>query len=98
MWAVWKYQLTMPSNVHDIEMPEGADILAVQKQMQAEGPQLCIWAKVNRSPGVEMRTRRLYLVGTGHVTAAPDYQEVRYVGSVQDGRFVWHLFDAGEVS
>lgn len=49
----------------------------------------CIWAIVD--PDVLKVTRRFRIFGTGH--ELPGLDECCYVGTTQDGPFVWHLFE-----
>jgi hypothetical protein len=48
----------------------------------------CIWAKV--SPENELEKRQFLVVGTGHTF---DDTDMVYIGTYQDGPFVWHLFE-----
>jgi hypothetical protein len=82
MRTIYKYPLTLAA-VQKIEMPLGAELLAVQIQ----GKQICIWAVVN--PEEEENVQTFYIVGTGH--PMPEGR-VRFLGTVQDDPFVWHVF------
>jgi hypothetical protein len=68
-----------------IAMPEGAQVRSVQMQHG----QIVMWAQVD--PDVPKEDRTFAVVGTGHVEIDPDGME--YVESVQDGSFVWHIFE-----
>lgn len=81
--TIWKYQIQIVDSFA-LKMPKGATILCFQ--MQDGWPQ--IWATVD--PDAEPEERRFAVVGTGNPMPA-----VRdYIGTVQVGRFVWHLFEA----
>jgi hypothetical protein len=79
---IWKYKV---ENV--IEMPLDAEILDVQLQ-NGQMFNACIWAKVN--PENELEKRKFVVIGTGH---SFDDTNHKYIGTYQDGPFVWHLFE-----
>lgn len=69
-----------------IKMPKGAQILTAQVQ----GGVICIWAIVNVDK--EPETRIIHIAGTGH--ELPEKANAgNWIASVQQGPFVWHLFD-----
>ncbi len=79
---IWKYKLD--GVVNDIQIPMEAKVLTVQ--VQNEVPH--IWVLV--SPENEVETRKFMVVGTGHPF---DDTSMKYIGTFQDGPFVWHLFE-----
>jgi len=79
---IWKYKV---ENV--IEMPKEAEILSVQIQ-NGQMFNACIWVKVN--PENELEKREFEVIGTGHSFEDSNKQ---YIGTYQDGPFVWHLFE-----
>ncbi len=83
--TVWKYQL-QTTDIQDVLMPQGADILCVQTQ----GQEPCLWALVN--PDAEKGMRRIYIVGTGHPTGY--LTGLSYIGTYQlrGGALVFHVF------
>lgn len=90
---IFKYSLAL-TRVQGVSMPRNAQILSVQYQ---EGL-LCMWALVDGA--AEPVKREICIYGTGHeVFVAPTRRAVllSYVGTVQQGPFVWHVFDNGEV-
>ena len=79
---IWKYSL---ENV--IEMPKGAEILTVDIQNgQMFNAQM--WVKVNTEN--EMEKRMFEVIGTGQNF---DDTNRKYIGTYQDGPFVWHVFE-----
>ncbi len=82
MKQIWKYKV---ENV--IEIPKGAEILSVQIQ-NGQMFNACIWVKVN--PENELEKRKFVVIGTGH---SFDDTNMKYIGTYQDGPFVWHLFE-----
>lgn len=78
---IWKFQLT----AEDIPMPMDAEVCAFQ--FQAGVP--CIWAIVD--PDITKIVRRFKIFGTGH--ELPPIDQCCYVGTCQEGAFVWHLFE-----
>lgn len=82
MKEIWKFPIEMGAN--KIEMPNGAVVLTVQ--LQNDIP--CLWAIVN--PEEASNTRVFHIHGTGHpLEVAPR----DYVGTFQQGPFVWHVFE-----
>lgn len=87
MSAIWKYPLELQDR-QIVQMPDGAELLHVADQ---DGV-LCVWARVDEQrPPTD---RIIYVRGTGHpVERKADGEIHRYVGSAQQGYFVWHVFD-----
>lgn len=84
MKSVWKFPIEIDRDTIEVLMPQGAVILDVQKQHD----QVCLWAQVDSdAPQV---ARYFSVVGTGH--RIPN-GKMNHVGTVQDGTFVWHLFE-----
>ena len=80
---IYKYKITS-INSGKIEMPKGAKILTCQLQ----GRDMCLWAIVEAAAETEIRQFDVYGTGfpiepTGHT----------YISTVQDGGFVWHVFE-----
>lgn len=84
MKAVWKQPLN--HGVTDFFSPVGAKPLAVALQ----GDQIMLWQLVDTEAA---KVGRRYMVaGTGH--PLPDaILPSDYVGTVQQGPFVWHVFN-----
>ncbi len=68
-------------------MPLNATILSAQ----AQGSDLVLWA--SHAPHQPIGQRRINIVGTGHAFIPELAGE--FIGTVQQGLFVWHLFDQG---
>lgn len=92
---VWKYELNGLAGGHvtDLEMPEGADALSVG--MQSTG--CVLWALVDAADGVPKERRRFISVFTGHPVPIPAeaLRASQFVGTVQLGPLVYHVFDVG---
>lgn len=85
--AIWKFPLSGPL-LNRVPMPQGAEILSVQYQ-ESEGA-IVLWARVNiDAPNT---ARAFYVAPTGAPlpTAHPNW---RFIGTVQIGSTVWHVFD-----
>ena len=79
---IWKYSL---ENI--IEMPKGAEILTIDIQNgQMFNAQM--WVKVNTEN--EMEKRMFEVIGTGQNF---DDTNKKYIGTYQEGPFVWHVFE-----
>lgn len=86
MKTIWKFELAKP--VCRVDMPVCAKVIRVGRQ----GASICLWAIVESDNSLE---KRLFaVVGTGH----PIPHDGRYLGSWDDGPFVWHLFEPTQAS
>lgn len=83
--TIWKFPLEI-TDEQTVKMPATANIIAVQFQ----GEQLMLWAVVD--PKVTFANVVVRIVGTGN--PFPDANDCRFVGTVQQGPFVWHVFMA----
>jgi len=84
--TIWKFEL--PKTRSLIDMPVGAQVIRVAKQWNVQW----IWAIVESDNATE---KRLFaVIGTGQA-APPDG---RYLGTWEDGPFVWHLFEPIQAS
>lgn len=86
MNTIWKYPLALVDHMQGMVMPTGAEVLSVA--MQHGVPTL--WAQVDTDTQ-SICTRLFIVVGTGH--AIPEVP-LKFVGTVMDGPFVWHVFEA----
>ena len=86
MKTIWKYRVAEVYN--NLEVPEAAVPLTVQ--MQDDEPQM--WLLVD--PEAPKEKRRFNIYGTGW--EMPNWPG-NYVGTWQDGSFVFHVFDMGAV-
>jgi hypothetical protein len=89
--TIFKYQLSLVEE-QVLLMPH-ARLLAVAEQ----GGKLMLWAMhVLPETDADMSERKIVVRGTGH-TFEPSEGPMEYIGTVQMGPFVWHVFDGGEV-
>jgi hypothetical protein len=87
-WTIWKFPLEI-ADEQFIKMPSGAKILCCQ--MQDEIP--CLWAIVDpTTTAAEQRIIRIIPTG-GPVDVFAGQQTLRYIGTVQERVFVWHVFE-----
>ena len=86
MKTIYKYVLSLVENPA-LDMPRGARVLDVQIQNN----EICLWAIVESTEKLE--TRKFFIAGTGNPVpqGAGDY-----IGTVQQDRFVWHVFEERE--
>ena|SRR3990167_3802754 len=87
--TIHKYHLPFGDAI-EVQMPAGAEILAFAPQGDEPG-NLFLWALVN--PINPWEIRRFVLRGTGHPIDDGSVSKATHVGTVQDGPFVWHLFE-----
>jgi hypothetical protein len=83
---VWKFAIPKIGEFSELVMPKGAEV--VHFGTQVDGMKL--WALVNVREK-ESEARAFIVVGTGW--DAPDH--LRYHKTLQDGSYVWHLFERG---
>ncbi len=76
---VWKFSCD-----RETKMPAGARIVRVALQ----GGLPFVWAIVD--PKAKPEPRRLLIRGTGHEVGEDGAE---YIGTYDDGPFVWHLFE-----
>ena len=88
-YRIYKYALRI-TDEQALMLPRGAVPLATDMQRDV----LCLWVMVDTEQPAVMR--RVFVAGTGN--PLPDeIVATRYVGSTQDGPFVWHVFVGEEV-
>jgi hypothetical protein len=88
MLTVWKFHCPIDtSDIIDIEMPFGAEVLRVGVQTVRFHESLVIWARVDAD--AEMVAHRFYVCGTGFPVPSD-----RHVGTIMMGRgeIVLHVF------
>ena len=81
--TIWKFPLHLTDS-QEVEMPKSAEVLTVQTQKGS----ICLWATVESESPRSKRSFRI--IGTGHEF---DGGLLAYVGTVQQGSFVWHVFE-----
>ena len=86
MRKIFKYQLKI-THEQTILMPKDAEIISVQFQRGV----LCVWAIVAPSNPEKFRVFELY--GTGADFPTLGMAERKYIATVQEGPFVWHVFE-----
>jgi hypothetical protein len=91
--SIFKYKIEPDFLVQQIELPKGAKVLS----FGVDGnDQLCFWADVNSQAPKEKH--RVACVGTGwDISALFKVEQMRFIGTVTHGVYVWHLFDLGAV-
>ena len=82
MKTVWKYQL---ANFNPLQARISVESKIVHFAMQNQVP--TVWVEIVSDGALPLRTFEIF--GTGH--EIPDY--AKHVGTVQDGQFVWHLYE-----
>lgn len=91
MRTIWKYRVKVEAGGATVLMPSGATVVGALLAPDRER-EIDVYADVD--PDAERRSRRLVVTGTGFVVPPA----VRHVAVVKDGPFVWHVFDAGQVT
>lgn len=84
-WRVFKYPLRV-TDVQTVPLPVAARPLSVQIQRTTDD--LTLWALV--SDAAPVVPREVYVVGTGR--PADHVVGCDFLGTLQDGPLVWHVF------
>ena len=87
MKTIYKYPIEI-TDEQTVSIPIGAQVLSAQMQ----GTQLCIWAMVD-STNFNCN-RRVRIFGTGNPVELDS--NWKFVDSVQERIFVWHVFVESE--
>jgi len=82
METIWKFPIHL-TDEQEVTMPKNAVVLAVQYQEGA----ITLWAKVDSDEADEHR--RVSIRGTGGRLGS---EAGPYIGTVQRGQYVWHVF------
>ena len=82
--AIWKFPLAGPHQ--GVVVPVGARVLAAQAQRGVP----CLWMLVD--PEAPTETRVFIVAGTGH-SLPHEIERAPYIGTVQIGEMVWHIFE-----
>ncbi len=84
MKNIWKY--TLPVTSHPIlPMQKGAKVLSVDVQHG----EIQVWALVD--PEAPKELRRFRVASTGNAVGE-EIESLRFIGTVQMGDLVWHIF------
>jgi hypothetical protein len=86
MKQIWKFHLYPNSNTHRT-VPKGFRPLSVGVQ----GTELCVWGVVDPKQR-DTETRLFWAVGTGQDIDNNEFIKCDFIGTVQQGPFVWHVF------
>lgn len=89
MKTIWKFTFSVADSF-TVSMPAGAEFLHVAMQRDLS----CMWLSVDDQAFQVLR--RFAVQGTGRLLGEARREDVRYLGTFQNGPFVWHLFDLGE--
>jgi len=90
MTTIWKFELPIEDQP-SIDMPIGARILSVGVQNAATDRKLMLWAYIPKTE-VKTETRYFFVLGTGNPIPW-DLSESAFVGTVQMGSHIWHVWD-----
>lgn len=86
MRTIYKYPL-QPVGRQLLPLPEQARILSVGLDPSGN---LALWAEVDSEN--KKLSREIIIAGTGNPLPT-DLDKTRFLGSVKDGAFMWHLYE-----
>ncbi|MBS5979979.1 MAG: hypothetical protein KIB51_09670 [Dysgonomonas mossii] len=84
MKTIYKYPINLTTEKQRLCLPENSQLLSVQMQNE----KLCVWALIDESQPMSMV--RFHIFGT--CDNLPDDLNTVFLGTVQDGIYVWHVF------
>lgn len=85
MKTIYKYLLNI-QDVQRFDIPDHANVLTVQVQ-EGSKDRISLWVEVQED--APKKSMPIYIVGTGYPVPTEAYT---YIGSVQMGYFVWHVY------
>lgn len=87
MRTIYKYKVNLSAK--PIYIPQGATLCFVG--LSPDDQSVAMWFDI---PDIDAPSdaRRFVILGTGHPVSSSE----KYIGSVIDGTFVWHVFEKGE--
>ncbi|MBY0561523.1 hypothetical protein [Hyphomicrobium sp.] len=78
--TIYKYHIDTPDKMLRLPAPEPLSV-------GMQGEEMMLWAAV--TPGATESEVYVKIVGTGHPCPAEPW---KFLGTVFDGRYVWHVF------
>ncbi len=86
---IYKYPLEV-TDVQNISLPVGAEILTIQTQNEIP----CLWALVDPN-GIEKESKTIEIFGTGHPVGYDMGVSRKYISTFQlrDGQLIFHAFE-----
>lgn len=87
MTTIWKFKLPIEDEP-TLDMPVGAHVLSVGVQ----SGDLVLWALVPKTHAPTEK-RHFFVLGTGNRIPWGDISACPFLGTVQIGPLVWHVFD-----
>jgi len=86
MRTVWKYTLSLGQTT--LSAPAGATVVSVGLDPRGE---LCAWLNIPTDSAEATARLAVLVVGTGH----PVHRSARFLATVKQGPFMWHVFSLG---
>lgn len=83
---IYKFPLEIVDEQQIRMIPKGCKYLSVQNQHGT----ICLWVLGDFEGRTYVGSTTIRIVGTGN--PFPDANECHYIGTVQDGGLVWHVF------
>ena len=83
--TIWKYPVTIGGDTK-LLMQEGAEFIHAGLDPTGEP---CVWALLDPNKQADV-PRNLLVIGTGR---AFDQPNAKFIGSINQGPFMWHVFE-----
>ena len=85
-YRIWKYDLVVTCT-QGLMIPQAAEILSVENQNGT----ICLWCLCDTHKEKEQRI--IEIIGTGNPVVQDMGVSRKFIGTVLDGQFVWHVFE-----
>jgi len=86
MSRIWKYTFQVSDELDWLSLPKGAKFRHAACQVELV---ISMWFEINKNEPIEQRL--FCVVGTGQIV--PDGGNYKWLCTIMDGDFVWHLFE-----
>ena len=89
MLTIWKYPIDPSFEKIELAIPGGGP--AISAGLDARGD-VCVWAMVDDD--LEEEIVKIYCVGTGWPLdrIMEDVEALKFIGTVKEGFYMWHIF------
>ena len=90
MRTIWRFPITVQDDANKVATPRGALLLHVGRSATSPSGQICMWFEVESEAPIEPKYYKVY--GTGHEVAGLRDYDNKYIATVFDPPFVWHVY------
>ncbi len=84
--VIHKFPFEVTGQNITMQLPEGFKVLSIQKQKKS----YCMWIVLD--PDGQKKEQTFVVIGTGIRIKYEDYSKLKYVSTIQEGEYVWHIY------